>query len=154
VSEREVASVDHRQLGVDLFNDTWTLLEKENRTPDEDDEMVHAAHASAYHWLQAEGAGPANRARSDWQLSRVYAVLGRGEPALDYAQRCLDRCLENEIGDWDLAFAYEALARAHKVAGNDAEFERNLALAGDSGAKISDAEDRELLDKNLAELRS
>src|SRR4051812_35997697 len=146
-------TVDHRQLGVDLFNHTWTLLEKENRTPDEDDEMVHAAHASAYHWLHANGAGPENRTRGDWQLSRVYAVLGRSEPALDYAQRCLDRCLENGIGDWDLAFAYEALARAHKVAGNDGEAEHSLALATEAGTKIADPEDRALLDKNLAELR-
>ena len=143
---------DHRQLGVDLFNHTSTLLEKEDRTPDEDEEMVHAAHASAYHWLHAEGARPENRARSDWQLSRVYAVLGSGEPALDHAQLCLNRCVENGIGDWDLAFAYEALARAHKVAGNDVEFERNLALAGDAGAKIIEFEDRDLLEKDLAEL--
>jgi len=152
-SRRLHLMTDHRQLGVDLFNHTWTLLEKESRTPDEDEEMVHAAHASAYHWLHAEGAAPENRARSDWQLSRVYAVVGRGEPALEYAQRCLDRCLENGIGDWDLAFAYEALARAHRVAGNDGEFERNLALATDAGAKIDDGDDRALLEKDLAELR-
>jgi hypothetical protein len=30
----------------------------------------------------------------------------------------LDICLENGIGDWDLAFAYEALARASAVAGD------------------------------------
>ncbi len=32
----------------------------------------------------------------------------------------LQICQENGIGDWDLAFAYEALARAYAVAG-DAE---------------------------------
>jgi hypothetical protein len=112
-----------------------------------------AAHASAYHWLHADGAGPENRARSDWQLSRAYAVLGRSEPAVDYAQRCLDRCLQTGIGDWDLAFAYEALARAYKVAGKDVEFERNLALASEADTKIDDPDDRALLEKNLAELR-
>jgi hypothetical protein len=30
-----VQDVDHRQLGIDLFNYTWTLLEKKNRTLDE-----------------------------------------------------------------------------------------------------------------------
>jgi hypothetical protein len=152
MTEGEAVNVDHRQLGVDLFNHTATLLGKQNRTRAEDDEMIDAAHASAYHWLHAEDARSENRARSDWQLSRVYAVLDRGEPALHHAQRCLDRCLENRIGDWDLAFAYEALARAHKVAGNEAEFERNLALANDAGAKIVEPEDRDLLEKDLAEL--
>lgn len=152
MAEPVTTDVDHRRLGVDLFNYTWTFLEKENRTRDEDDEMLHATHASAYHWLHAEGARPENRARGEWQIARVYAVLGRGEPAIHHAQRCLDHCLENGIGDWDLAFAYEALARAHKVAGNDAEFSSNLELARAAGAKIADAEDRELLEKDVAEL--
>jgi DNA-binding transcriptional MerR regulator len=152
MAEPETMDVDHRRLGVDLFNYTWTLLEKENRTRDEDDEMVYATHASAYHWLHAEGAGPQNRARGEWQISRVYAVLRRGEPAVHHAHRCLDHCVENGIGDWDLAFAYEALARAHKVAGDDDEFRRNLELAREAGAKIADAEDRELLEKDVAEL--
>ena len=152
MAEPTTSDVDHRRLGVDLFNHTWTLLEKEARTRDDDDEMLLAAHASSYHWLHADGAGPENRARGEWQISRVYAVLGRGEPAVHHAQRCLDHCLENGIGDWDLAFAYEALARAHKVAGNAADFRRNLDLARDAGAKIADAEDRELLEKDVAEL--
>ena len=152
MAEPKTIDVDHRQLGVDLFNYTWTFLEKEHRTRDEDDEMLCATFASAFHWLHADGATPANRARSEWQISRVYAVLGRGEPAVHHAQRCLDHGLDNGIGDWDLAFAYEALARAHRVAGNDAEYERNLALAREAGAAIAEEEDRELLDKDLAEL--
>jgi hypothetical protein len=139
--------VDHRKLGVDLFNYAWTLIEQENRTRDEDDEMIHAAHASAYHWRHAEGARPENRARSEWQLARVYAVLGRAEPALFHAQRCLDHCLENEIGDWDLAFAHEALARAHRVAGDDDEVGRHLELA--RATKVAENEDREHLEEAL-----
>ena len=53
------SDVDHRQLGVDLYNYTWTLLEKEDRTRDDDDEMLNSTHASAYHWSRA--AGPARR---------------------------------------------------------------------------------------------
>lgn len=141
-------AIDHRQLGVDLFNHAWTLLERESRTRDEDDEMVHAAHASAYHWRYAEGARPENRARSEWQISRVYAVLGRAEPALFHAQRCLDHCLENGIADWDLAFAYEALARAHTVAGDGEEAKRHVARARE--VAIADDEDREHLEESLA----
>jgi hypothetical protein len=144
--------VDHRQLGIDLFNYTWTLLDKQDRTREEDDEMLSAAFASAFHWLHAEGAGPENRARSEWQISRVYAMLGRGEPAVHHAQRCLDHCLDNGIGDWDLAFAYEALARAHRVAGNDEQHRRNLELAREAGAAIEQAEDREHFEQDLAEL--
>src|SRR5918994_7695268 len=135
--------LDHRQLGVELYNATWKLLEQESRTPAEDDAMLDAAHASAYHWSRAEGAAPVNAARSHWQISRVNSVLGRAEAAVYHAQRCLDLYTENGIGDWDLASAYEALARANKLAGNDAEHRRNLELGRDALAQIADQEDRE-----------
>lgn len=140
----------HRRLGVDLFNRTWTLMEKEGRTVEEDDELVHCAHASAYHWLHAGTA--ANRARSEWQCSRVYTVLGRAEPALLHAQRCFEIC-ESEpeaLEEWDLPFAYEALARAHAVAGDAAETSRCLERARTLGAEIADEDDRRLLEADLA----
>jgi hypothetical protein len=147
---RGVTDVDHRRLGVDLFNHTWTLLEKADRTPAEDDELLHATHASAYHWSRV--GAPENLARGEWQVSRVNAVLGRAEAAIHHARRCLDHCLEHAIGDWDLAYAYEALARAHKVAGDDAEYRRNLELARDAGTRIAEDEDREHLERDLADL--
>jgi hypothetical protein len=148
------SDVDHRQLGVDLYNYTWTLLEQEDRTRDDDDAMLNATHASAYHWSHAAGAGPQNAARSQWQISRVNAVLGRGEAALYHAERCLEHCTENEVGDWDLAAAYEAVARAQKLLGNDAEFRRNLELGRDALAQIAEAEDREHIEEDLDALGS
>ena len=100
----------HRQLAVDLFNHTWTLLETTDRTPMQDDEMLHAAHASRHHWGVV--GEPVNFARGEWQCSRVYAVLGRAEPALWHGRRCLAICEEHGIGDFDVAFAWEAIARA------------------------------------------
>jgi hypothetical protein len=144
--------VDHRRLGVELYNYTWTLLQRETRTRADDDEMLNATHASAYHWSRAAGAGPENAARSQWQISRVNAVLGRGEAAVYHAARCLELCTQNGIGDWDLAAAYEALARAHRVAANDAEYRRNLELGREALAQIADAEDREPIAKDLDEL--
>ena len=93
-------------------------MEKADRTQEEDDEMIHCAHASAYHWLQV--GTPANRARSEWQCSRVHAILGHVEPALRHARRCLELVEANpdDMKDWDLPAAYEALARAHMVAGD------------------------------------
>ena len=108
---------DTRLLAAQLFNETWRRLEHERRTRPDDDRMIHAAHASRYHWGQVPAATPAHLARGEWLISRVYSVLGRTEPALHHAQRVLDLCQENSIGDFDLAFAYEALARAHAVAG-------------------------------------
>ena len=142
----DLPPVDHRGLGVALFNETWRLI-----TSREDDElMVNAAHASAYHWSRAPESRPENRARSHWQLSRVYAVVGRAEPALHHARACLDLCERNGLADWDLAFAYEALARAHRVAGDDASAESFRERA--AAVPIADAEDRELLERDLSTL--
>ena len=139
---------DRRQLAVDLFNHVWTLLERTDRSPLEDDEMLHAAHASRYHW--GEVGEPVNLARGEWQCSRVYAVLGRAEPSLWHANRCLALCEEHGIGDWDLAFAHEAVARALRVAGDDAGADAALARAREAGDAIAEEEDRELLLSDLA----
>ena len=140
----------HRRLGADLFNKTWTLMEKADRSVEDDDELIHCAHASAYHWLHAGTA--VNRARSEWQCSRMYTVLGREEPALRHAQRCLEIC-ESEsaaLEDWDLPFAYEALARAHALAGDAAESSRYLEEARSLCAAIVDDDERALLEADLA----
>jgi hypothetical protein len=90
-----------------------------------------------------------NRARSEWQCSRVYAVLGRAEPALWHAHRSLAFCERDGIGDFDLGFAYEALARAHAVAGDAAESRRWLEQAHNAAAEVTQDDDRELLLSDL-----
>jgi hypothetical protein len=139
-----------RKLAVDLFNHVWTLLDKPDRTVEEDDEMVHAAHASRLHWGEVGTA--VNLVRGEWQVARVYATLGRGEPALYHACRCLELCDGAELEEWDLPFAYEALARANLAAGDHGEAKRYADVARREGSKIADADDRELLEQALAEL--
>lgn len=143
---------EERQLAGDLFNRTWTLLELPARTPEQGDELIDTAHASAYHWLQVGTA--ANRARSQWQLSRVYVVLGRPEPALHHAHRCLAWCEANPeaLEDWDLPYAHEALARAHALAGDADEARRHADRARELASGVAGAEDREHLEADLATL--
>ncbi len=148
----DLDAATHRALGVALFNHTWTLLEKADRTPAETDEMIHAAHASRFHWGRALDAVPANLARGEWQCSRVYAVLGRGEPALWHARRSVAINEAAGIADWDIASAYEAMARASAVAGD-----RDAAAAWKAKAVaaldgIADQDDRDLIEGDLATL--
>jgi hypothetical protein len=139
---------DHRQIAVDLFNHVWTLMQTAGRTTAQDDEMLHAAHASRYHWGLV--GQPVNLARGEWQCSRVYAILGRGEPAIHHGRRCLELCQAEGIGDFDLAFAYEALARAHLVAGDSQAAERYRSLAAQAGNDIADDEDRAHFEEQFA----
>ncbi len=141
----------HEQCGKALFNTVWTLLEKPDRSADDDDLMVHTVHAMMLHWLQV--GTPVNFARGEWQLSRVYAVLGRAEPALRHAERCLAVCQEHGIVGFDLAFAYEALARAHTVAGDTVRASRFLILAEQAGREIADDDDRRILFDDLQTVR-
>jgi hypothetical protein len=148
-----VTPEEHRLLGVELYNGTWTLIEREARTPDEDDEMLHRAHASAYHWLQGPHTA-ANRARSHWLCSRVHVLAGQAEGGLYHARRCLALVEEHgeEMEDWDLAAAHEALARAHAAAGEAEEARRFLDLARAETAAIANPEDRQHIEADLAAL--
>jgi hypothetical protein len=139
-----------RKVAADLFNHTWTLLEKPDRSERETDLMIGASHASRFFW--EEIGEPVNHARGEWQIARVYSTVGRAEPALYHAHRCLQICEAHGIGDWDLAFAYEGLARAHAVAGEADASARYEARAREAAAHIAEDEDRELLLGDLATL--
>ncbi len=141
----------HRKFAVDCFNGTWGLIDKTDRTPDEDARMIHMAHASRYHWGEIGTA--LNFARGDWQISRVYAILGEGQNALKYAQSCLHLCEENGIGDFDLAFAFEAAARAFAVLGDQKMLDRHLDLAQKAGEAIAKGEDKEYFFSELETIR-
>jgi hypothetical protein len=138
----------HKRFGIELNNLVWTMMDKPDRTPEEDEQMLHAAHASCYHWLEA--GTPVNHARGVWLISRVYAVLGKADPALHYAKRCLEICEANGIADFDIAFAYEALARAHAVGSNEGERDKHLQLAQKAGEAIAGEEDRKIFFGDLA----
>jgi hypothetical protein len=149
-----VTPEEQRALGGELFNRTYALMEKADRTPDEETEMLHCAHASAYHWAQVGTA--ANRSRSEWQCSRDYAVLGWVEPALQHARRCHEivQAHPGDMKDWDLPAAYEALARAHMVAGDVAETRKWAELGRTATAQIADDDDRAVIEADFATIRT
>jgi len=139
----------HDKFAVELFNLVWDLMDREERTPEEDDRMLHAAHASRYHW--GEIGTPLEFERGEWQISRVYSVLKRPDGAMHHARRCLEICEANGIGDFDLAFAYEALARASSVAGDHSGVSRYMRLAEKAGEAIAEEDNRNYF---LSELRT
>jgi hypothetical protein len=143
-SEPDLAA--ERTIAVATNNATWDLLGRADRSVEDDDRLVHMAHASAYHWSLAGNA--LNAARAEYLCSHVYAVLGRGEPALHHAARCLAITEANRFDDFDLAYAHEAMARALAVAGLNADAATHLATA--RSVTVADAEDRALVEADLA----
>ena len=143
----------HRQLAAHLFDHVWSLLETEDRSQEQDDEMAHAAHASRWHWSQTGVSDLRQRlAVGEWQCSRVYAVLERGEPALFHARRCVELAAAEGIEDWAVAASYEAMARASRVAGDRRAFEEWREKARTATAAIAEDEDREVIENDLASL--
>ena len=147
----------HRKLAAQLFNQTWDLLDKEDRTEDENSLMIHSAHGSVLHWQfviksgKYPESGPINVERGEWQVSRVYSIVKRPEAALYHAKRCLDICKENNIEDFDIAFAYEAMARAYSVSGDIDNLKKYLDFATEAGNSIKDEKDKEYF---MGELKS
>lgn len=141
---------DEQRLAARLFNRVWELLDRADRTADDDDEMLHAAHASRHHWGQV--GEPVHWARGEWQCSRVYATLGRAEPALYHGRRCLEITERHELSPFDIGCAHEAIARAAGLAGSADRAAAHAALAAEAAKAITDPEERQVLLADLATL--
>lgn len=138
----------HRWFAVEFNNHAWDLVERDGRTADETQEMLHAAHAAAIHW-QAIGT-PLHQQRAENLLATAYLKAGRAEPALRHSQRCMALSEQNSAAGtetpFDRATALMCAARAHQRAGDKNEAERLMALA-DAAAASLDADDRGVFDK-------
>ena len=143
------AEMDHKSLAITLNQRTWSLLEKDTRSAAESDEMIHAAHGSLWHWLQA--GGPIQQQRGEWLIGRVYVVLGVADAALRHAQRTMDltdRHLDL-LQDFDLAYAHELMARALDLTGDTGKALDMWTKALELGARISGPKDREIFEGDL-----
>jgi tetratricopeptide (TPR) repeat protein len=142
----------HRYFSVQCFNQAWELIEKPERTTEEDEAMIRLSHASHYHWTQREGYSPTNNSIANWQLARIYAVLGRLEQARHYAGLCLQASREEGVEAVFVGYAYEALARVERMAGNKEQAQAYLASALEQADKTDDEEERQMLLDDLADL--
>ena len=124
------------------------MIEAE-RTPENDEEMLRRAYASTYHWARAKGRTPANDARGQWMLAKAHLLAGLPERSLHYADACMRVTRDNNLLDFDLAYAHEARARALRALGQEGEAMSEWAAA--KAVPIANDEDREILDKDLAE---
>jgi hypothetical protein len=89
--------------------------------------MIRLTHASIWHWTQREDCKSTNLSIGYWQASRVYALAGRIEDARRYGELCLKH--SHQEVPFYLGYAYEALARAEKLAANKELAAKHLAEA-------------------------
>lgn len=138
----------HKEEAVKCFNAAWDLIDRADRAHEDDVNMVHLAHASRYHWGQI--GTPLEFTRGEWQISRVYSLLSMGESALFHAKEALRLCLDNGIGDFDLAFAYEAMARARSVLGNHDDKATFLEKAEEAAKAVAEEGDRKYVESEIS----
>ena len=132
----------HHYMGIEMNIQTWNLLGKENRNEQDDVRMINYSKASLYHWRKSHKYESVNEQRGQWMLSRVYAVLGKGKEALSYANEVSRLTNEQDLKDFDLAYSYEALARANAALGNKKECAKWLEKAQEAGTLIQAEEDK------------
>lgn len=138
----------HRKFAVECFNGAWDLIDKPDRTPDDDAEMLQRVFASRWHWGFVGGVE--QTATGDWQIAHVASLLGYGWMAQQYAQRAFDACEREGWTDWRRASMLEGMARAAAAAGDGDAHVKYYALATEAIAAIPDEEDRALIASQLA----
>jgi hypothetical protein len=137
----------HRWHAIECNNLAWNLAEKSARTSSENEEMLNAAHASAFHW--AKVGTELHQVRARMLLGHIHAALGMGQTALLYAQQSYDYFAAHATPDWETAFAHAILAHAAFAAGDAALHHKQYAEAQKLGQAIADPEDKEIFFKTF-----
>jgi len=137
----------HKKIAVETNNSIWPVLDKEDPSKQELEDALDMAHASRYHWKKI--GEPINLARADYMISRVASAMGRAESALHHAKRCLEITKDTGIGDWDLAFAYEAMTRAYAVAKDRKKFNEYMERTRKAISEIESKQDKKIVQGEL-----
>jgi hypothetical protein len=147
---------DHVKLSADSFNRAWELLDKPQRTPEEDAKMLAYSHASLVHWRLRTDVVPRNVSIAYWQLSRIYAVLGQGKNAMTYAGLCwmVSKDLPNDEKAFYGGYANEAMARAARVLGDGQMYYISMNNLKSIIRGVQDPSQREQLEKDMKELET
>jgi hypothetical protein len=146
----ENLAVGSRTFAPRAFNHAWDLLDSNDLTREDEEEMLATTFAQRYHWYEV--GSERNRAIADWQVSRVTAVLGYADLARRFGERSLEICVEYDLDPFVEGFAHEAIARAAAIVDDVETFTEHLELARASLADIEDEEDRDVLAADLAEM--
>jgi len=145
------AEPDHRKLAVGYFNAAWDLIDLPERTSDQDRDLLSIAVASRQHWVDAGGTAE-NLAVADWQVAYAASLAGFSDLALAFAQAAVDRAEAADVPVWMKASTHEGMARAHAAAGDRAGYEREAATVRSLLETVTDKEDRELIESQLASI--
>lgn len=136
-----------RRLASQANNRAWALAESSARSPEEDEEMLQAAHAAMYFWKIV--GTPNNRAHAAQLLAHVYALLKLPNPANHYLGQSQPFFMRGDCAPWEIALAHAVAANVAAAAGNHEEHGAHFKRAQQLITGLSAAEDRQILDATL-----
>lgn len=142
----------HRFFSADCFNRAWDLIDKNSRTPEDDEEMVRLSLASLWHWTQREDHTRVNLSVGYWQLSRIFSLLQQPDNARHYGMLSLNLLPSDNALPFYRAYAYEALARAELLAADLDKKEEYLNKAMLLAESMVDPEEKQQLQSDLSDL--
>jgi len=135
-----------RRLASQANNRAWTLAESLSRTPEEDEEMLQAAHAAMYFWKIV--GNPRNRAHAAQLVAHAYALLGLGRPARRFQEESQPVLFGEGAEAWEVAMAH-AVAANVAAANNDTKAQSEHYWKAVRLTDSLPAEDRKVLNATL-----
>jgi hypothetical protein len=145
-SPQETAAWQKR-LAAQANNRAWALAESTPRSPEDDEEMLEAAHAAMYFWKTVGDAS--NRAHAAQLLAHTYALLNLPNPARHYLKQVQPFFFERECKPWELALAHAVAANVAAAAGDAEAHARHYREAERLVAALPDPGDRRILDATM-----
>jgi hypothetical protein len=138
----EEATAWHRRFAAAGNNRAWDLSEQ-TRNPAEDEEMLNAAHASAWHWARV--GSELNCMRATMLLAEVHALLGLGHSAMAYAEEMRTYFLGVQPPASEFAFVHVVHAHAASAAGQTEKHRASYGLALAAIEAVSNEEEKRIV---------
>jgi hypothetical protein len=96
--------------------------------------------------------GPGILKRRVADIASLFSAT-HGQSALFHAREALGLCQENGIGDFDLAFGYEAMARAYSILGNHDDKATYMAKAIEAAMAVAEEDDRKYVESEISTIK-
>ena len=143
----EETALWQRRLAAQANNRAWQLSESQSRSPQDDEDMLQAAHAAMHLWKLVGNAG--NRAHAAQLVAHVYALLKLPNPAKYFLAQSEPFFLERDCEPWERAGAFAVKASVAAAAGESEVHASSYREAERRIAALPEQEDRDILNATL-----
>jgi len=143
----------HQFFSAGCFNKTWEYLDKKELSQEDIENMIVCSNTSLYHWKKRNDCTADNLSIAYWQLARVYTVADKLEMAKDYAEKCLNISLDNELEPFYIGYGYEAISRTMLKMEKLKKCRQYLNKGYEELEKVNDKDSKKYLSSDLDDIK-